>query len=219
MKKLFLFCLLACHIAAGDLVCEKVFTEIYDKGVWGKNKQGVGHSGGGSDYKNALAYIKFLEEFMALKEVRSVVDFGCGDWTFSQHVNWSGIEYLGIDVVKKVIENNTEKYSSSNVTFISADGVNYELPEADLIVCKDVLQHLPNDDIKLFLKQLYKFKHCLITNDIDPHPQNNNAQISVGNWRPIDLTIAPFNLKAEKIFIYKGDIGGRYKQVFYIKNE
>lgn len=220
MKKLFLICfVLFCSKAFCEQALEKVFTEIYEKGVWGKNKDGEGCSGGGSSYDDAVSYIKFLESFIKEKEINSVLDFGCGDWAFSKYINWGEIKYIGIDVVKKVIESNQKKFASANISFLFKDGIEGGLPSADLLICKDVLQHLSNEDILLFLKEAKKFRHCLITNDIDLHNlKNNNKKISVGDWRPLDLTLEPFNLKIEKIFIYRSTMG-RFKQVFYLHNE
>lgn len=215
MKKLFIFCLFACQVFS-DNSSEKIFSEIYERGVWGR----PGFSGGGAEYKNALPYLTFLQNFMKKSEIKSVVDLGCGDWGFSQHIDWTGIEYLGIDVVKSVIEKDMLNFSSLNVKFLADDGISSDLPSADLFVCKDVFQHLTNEDILSILNQLGKFKHSLITNDIDVNrPQNNNVSIRRGEWRPIDLSAPPFNLKADKIFIYSGDLPGRYKQVFHIQSK
>jgi hypothetical protein len=67
------------------------------------------------------------------------------------------------------------------------------LPGADLLLCKDVLQHLPNALVLRYLrifKQKYKF--ILITNGIvSPHP--SNVDIALGAYRPIRLDHPPFN--------------------------
>jgi hypothetical protein len=116
-----------------------------------------------------------------------------------------------------VIEENKKKFSSSKIKFIHLDAIRSELPKADLLICKDVLQHLPNEDIKIFLRKLKNFKHCLICNSVDPKfLTGSNKNIEYGSYRSIDLSKPPFSMKGEKVFIYKA--GNFTNQVFYIKN-
>lgn len=182
---------------------ESVFTGIYKTAAWGRNEEGKGFSGDGSVLENATPYVSFLEEFIKKNDIQSVVDLGCGDWTLSQHLNWSGIQYIGIDVVKFVIENNQKLYSAPNIRFIHADATQFDLPEGDLLICKDVLQHLSNEDILKILKQRAKFKHCLFVNDVTrSNSARMNAKIDSGELRPLDLSKAPFYLKGEKVLKY-----------------
>jgi len=74
--------------------------------------------------------------------------------------------------------------------------------------------HLTNRDILFFLKSTSRFKHCLFTNDISG--DNLNRDIERGNFRPLDLTKAPFKLNGIKIFTYPTDHA--IKQVIYHGN-
>jgi hypothetical protein len=91
------------------------------------------------------------------------------------------------------------------------------LPSADLLICKDVLQHLPNEDILLLLPQLKKFKHCLLINDVNPMSlTSDNPNCSLVGYRHLDLTKPPFNLSGQKILTF---ISVSFtKQILYIKN-
>lgn len=164
---------------------DRVFSEIYARNVWGG-------SGVGSDPERTTEYVAFLQNFLHEHGIKSVVDYGCGDWRFSQLVDWSGIDYLGFDIVAAVIEENTRRYSAPNIHFEHVkDGV--KLPRADLLICKDVLQHLPTVEVRRLLgvfKQLYS--HLLITNDVAPEGQTN-TDIEAGNWRPLRLDLPPFS--------------------------
>jgi SAM-dependent methyltransferase len=197
---------------------EEIFTDIYDNKTWGQNQQGQGHSGEGSTIAATHIYRVFLQEFLKEHSIRSVVDVGCGDWEFSKKINWEGIYYQGFDVVKAVIQNNQQIYASDTIQFTYADATTIELPEADLLICKDVLQHLPNEDISQFLSQLHKFKHCLITNDINPRTYtSHNKDIKRGGIHPIDLTKPPFSLKGFKILTYKSQ--SKLKQVLHYRHD
>lgn len=176
---------------------------------------GQGASGTGSSLESAAPYIQFVEAFIRANEIQSVVDFGCGDWTFSRTINWGKAHYMGIDVVKSVIERNQALYSTPGRQFIHADGISFDLPPADLLLCKDVLQHLTEEDIFLFLEQIKKFKHCLITNDVDHLTwSSTNPPIQRGGARPIDLTKPPFNIPGVKVLTYNSS--GYLKQVLYV---
>lgn len=204
-------------LANADSSNEDVFTEIYKEKKFGSNSKGEAHSGGGSTLENTKVYREFLQAFLRAYRIHSVVDVGCGDWEFSQAINWKGIQYYGYDVVEFLIEQNKSRYQKKNIHFFKSDGIHDDLPPADLLICKDVLQHLPNEDILLFLQQLPKYKFCLITNDVDPATlSSTNPDIERGSFRPLDLTKPPFSINGIKSLVYKSD--GIPKQVLLIKN-
>lgn len=218
IKKVFIALILLSSTAAGYAVesIEGIFAKIYKQGAWGRNEEGKGSSGWGSTMKATEEYRLFLENMLAMLDIKTVVDVGCGDWEFSQAIDWDGIDYLGIDVVREVIARNKKKYASDNINFMHGDALTMKLPEADLLICKEVLQHLTNADIIKFSKQLSKFKYCLITNDISRKSRDNNIDIPRGYWRCIDLMKPPFNFKGLNIFSYTER--GQLKQVLLIEN-
>ena len=191
---------------------EKAFTQIYKEGGWGAE----GYSGSGSELHNAKDYVAFLQAFLKEKNIRSVVDLGCGDWQFSKHIDWSDIKYYGYDVVEYLVERNQQRYGTPSITFIHGDGVDTSLPQADLLICKDVLQHLPNSYILRILGQLPRFKYCLITNDVDPVTLTcNNEDTTVGGYHGVDLTKPPFNINGKKVMNYRSEFV--MKQVLLIE--
>ena len=161
------------------------FCRIYDQKLWGRG------SGVGSSPENTVEYRSFLRQFMRCNHIRSVVDLGCGDWQFSRYVDWSGVTYVGVDVVPSVVESNQREFANGHITFRKFESL-AKLPAADLLVCKDVLQHLPNETVTAYLSAFRKtYKFSLITNDEEPeHLQN--IDIQVGGWRPLRLDQEPF---------------------------
>ena len=99
---------------------KEYFTNIYDNNIWGEG------SGGGSSIESTVLYREYLQKFLKEKNISSVIDYGCGDWQSSHLINFDGIEYLGIDCVDSVIDNNTIKYSKDNIKF----KVLYQLEES-----------------------------------------------------------------------------------------
>jgi SAM-dependent methyltransferase len=197
---------------------EKTFTNIYETAEWGKDADNKGTSGPGSSLSTTTEYRAFLQQFLKVFYIKRVVDFGCGDWEFSQHIDWNGVDYIGYDVVKHVIEKNQQKFTKDNIHFIHGNVLTTNLPKADLLICKDVLQHLSIENIRLFLEQTPKFKYCLITNDVNFNTlTSSNPDISNGSYRHIDLTASPFSVKGFKILTYQA--GFATKQVLLISSE
>jgi SAM-dependent methyltransferase len=175
-----------------------IFDKIYDGNVWGF---GSGH---GSLPSVTKGYRSFIENFLASHKIKSVLDYGCGDWQFSRFINWSGTHYTGVDVAKKVVEDNNQKFASDNVTFRAIEPSASEIPAADLLITKDVLQHLTRDEIASFTKNILpRYKYALITNCVLP-VQEVNRDIRTGEFRPLDLRKPPFNLNAEEVFSFSG---------------
>jgi 2-polyprenyl-3-methyl-5-hydroxy-6-metoxy-1,4-benzoquinol methylase len=167
---------------------KEVFSKIYKENLW------HGGSGAGSKLENVKEYVEVLQKYIDKPEVKTVLDLGCGDWQFSKFLDLSSVSYLGVDVVESVIEFNSTSYSASNIKFISRDITTYEVPKADLIICKDVLQHLSNKDVVIILvKIITSSKFSLITNDFKPE-NTENKDINNGDYRCLDLTLSPFYL-------------------------
>lgn len=174
------------------------FEEIY------KNNEWLQGSGLGSLEKVTKGYRKFIEKFVRKKNIKSVVDFGCGDWQFSKFINWNGVNYIGFDIVKFLIKDNNDKFSNKNIHFRLTPKNWHDLPEADLLIVKDVLQHLNNDEVSNFLKiAVQKYNYLLITNGTNPKSRINEA-IDTGGYRPLDIRLKPFGYKAKKVYKFSG---------------
>jgi SAM-dependent methyltransferase len=180
------------------------FESIHALRTWGTDQRGKSASGLGSTLEFTRLYRVYLQDFLAAHQIRSVVDAGCGDWEFSQAIDWKGIDYLGVDIVPAVIDANQRRFGAANVRFARADIVRDELPKADLLLVKDVLQHLPDADVARFLaQQLPRYRHVLIVNDVDPRTLSAEAKdTSAAGYRPLDLTRPPYSLPATKVLAW-----------------
>src|SRR5262245_16863715 len=138
------------------------FEQIYETNKW------MHGSGEGSLLVHTKGYVAFLQRFLRENGVTSVVDMGCGDWQFSRSIQWGSIRYRGYDVVRSVIERNIAQYSTPNISFHLYSGNPEELPPADLLISKDVLQHLSDDAVAKVLPCLDRFKYSLVTNCVNP---------------------------------------------------
>jgi 2-polyprenyl-3-methyl-5-hydroxy-6-metoxy-1,4-benzoquinol methylase len=176
---------------------KEVFSKIYKEDLWGDG------SGAGSKIENVTEYVVVLQEYINKPEVKTVIDLGCGDWQFSKFLDLSSVSYLGVDVVESVVESNNNLYSSSNVKFLNHDITTYNISKVDLIICKDVLQHLCNKDVYTIVKKIAEFsKFSLITNDFMP-TEVFNKDIKNGSYRPLDLRLNPFYLDTRTVLEYE----------------
>lgn len=171
---------------------QSVFSKIYETNYWDFG------SGPGSLEVHTRGYRNFLQKFLSGYKINSVVDVGCGDWQISRHINWDGIYYTGIDVAQNIISKNMELYGNERTKFLCTDVFSDELPVADLLIVKDVLQHWPNKDIFSFLSRLSQFKYALITNC--SLGINVNADIELGQFRPLNLNAPPFKYNLPKVY-------------------
>jgi SAM-dependent methyltransferase len=185
-----------------ELNHEAIFDAVYAHQIWGAG------SGTGSTPEATTVYREFLHNFMQSNAIRSVLDLGCGDWQFSQLIDWSGIDYVGVDVSGVVLA-NVRHFERPGIRFRQLNAVTDPLPPADLLIAKDVLQHWSNDDILSLIPKLAAFPHILVTNGF---PANNMHEVNadVGHrgkaaFRPVNLSDAPFNVKGAFVAWYCAD--------------
>jgi SAM-dependent methyltransferase len=171
------------------------FEAIYESNRWGQG------SGEGSYAIHTRGYAAFLQNFLAKYSIRTVLDFGCGDWQFSQSIDWGDVHYVGVDIVESVIKANQQRFAAANIEF-HLRTTDDPLPNADLLITKDVLQHWSNAKIHAFLPQLSRYRYALITNCVNPRGPTTNRDIEDGDFRYLDLRSPPFNLEAEVVYSF-----------------
>ncbi len=179
------------------------FEEIYREDRW------TNGSGPGSSPSSTIEYRAFVERFIKENDVRSVTDLGCGDWQFSRLMDWSNVEYDGFDLVGFLIERNREQFGRSNIRFEQLNDIG-DLPGGDLLLSKEVLQHLPNEMIATYLEEIRrKYKFALLTNAIEP-VDIANRDIEAGDWRPLRLDRPPFAIRGATVSIYFPQSGSHF---------
>lgn len=187
---------------------ENIFTNIYKTNKWRFG------SGAGSLKKVCTNYIEYITKLIKRKNIKSVLDIGCGDWQFSEDIDWGDSNYLGIDVVKYLMEENQKKYGSDKINFKFGDVHSIEIENYDLILIKEVFIHLPNSEIEKILKKISgKCKFLIISNPIG---KRKNRDIIAGSYRPLDMTKEPFNLKGQTLNLFtRKDIESLIIENFY----
>jgi len=176
---------------------KSVFENIYKTCGWGNG------SGPGSTIEYNVDYVGVLKRLFDDLEIKSVVDIGCGDWQFSRHIDFNQINYTGIDVVEQLIQTNTQLFSKPNIHFVCLDIIQNpeSVPESDLIILKDVVQHWPTKTIiKILTTVKSKAKYILLVNCC--HQNDPLDDINLGEYRPLSHTMYPLQLFCP-IFIKK----------------
>jgi SAM-dependent methyltransferase len=150
------------------LSAQQVFTKVYTEGMWGGDP-GTFFSGPGSNEEAAKPYAEFIIQFMTERNVKNVVDLGCGDFRVGRLIAASGVNYTGVDVVEGLIAENIRRWASPTVRFVCADVTSDALPEGELCLIREVFQHLSNAQVSAVLKRLSLYKYVLIT---EVHPED-----------------------------------------------
>lgn len=166
------------------------FEAIYKDGVWKLGDASQPGSGHGSSLDATASIRSRLPQVLAGLGTKRLLDVGCGDFTWMEAVDLK-CSYVGVDIVPSVIEHNQNKYGSAHRTFSVVDAVKDSLPEADAVLCREVLFHLSFADAKAVLQNVLRKprKHIIITSD---KKTKFNSDIVSGDFRYINLERRPF---------------------------
>lgn len=169
----------------------KVFTEIFEKNLWGSDES---VSGLGSTLEWSAKMRKSLPELLLRRGARTLLDAPCGDFNWMRVVQLpEGLSYLGGDIVGSLISDLQGKYGRSGRQFVHLDILTDPLPDADLWLCRDALIHFPSEAVIRVLEKFAKSNtRYLLTTTFD-FP-TANPDIAFGDFRLINLRIPPFSL-------------------------
>lgn len=167
----------------------EVFDRIYEQNTWGNIES---RSGDGSDAPGTQRLRTELAALLRKLEVQSLLDLPAGDFNWMKWVDLEGINYIGGDVVKPLIERNTKLFARENVAFHCIDACEGPIPKVDLILCRDMLVHLPFEKCLAALRNfLTSGSRYLLTTTFTA--RNPNRDILLGQWRPLNLQRPPFD--------------------------
>ena len=157
-------------------------------------------SGYGSFLRSTTAIRNFLPNIIQKYSITSIVDCPCGDWNWMQHVDLSMVDYLGLDILPEIIEQNNEKFSKNNIKFDVFD-ILYQIPPAcDLLICRDLLFHMSLSNMELAAQNLQRCKSKFILTTTFPNVKKN-CELTIpelnANWgyRDINVELSPIDFK------------------------
>jgi len=131
------------------------------------------------DGKSTLAYAPIIKNIIQNENIKNMIDYGCGKGNFYKNGFNLGSntipplrDYWGIKI--KLYDPCYEKYTKfeKNENF-------------DLLICIDVLEHIPEDDIEWILKRFFSISNKFIFINVACYkaiallPDGKNAHINV----------------------------------------
>jgi hypothetical protein len=170
------------------------FTRVYETRRWAT---GESVSGPGSDHGSGSVEhtTRLLHRFIPELGVRSIADIPCGDF------HWMGevlsahpdVRYVGYDIVAPLIARNWR--TQPGRSFAVLDIVTEVPPAADLILCKDLVNHLYERDVRAALKNMVASGSTWLL--ITSNTGFENLELDMlapGASRELDLAAPPYDL-------------------------
>ena len=189
---------------------KEIFSDIYKHNLWDNYSESKNefYSGTGSRNKEINEkYVNSLKVFFKSFEKKpTIVDLGCGDFFIGSQLTGFANKYIAVDVVDELINFNKKKYNNLNVDFQSLDITKDNLPIGDVVIVREVLQHLSNKNIKNVLDKIKTQYQYLIFTEALPNLKNfkankdflNGPDTRLSLLSGIILTKPPFNLIIKK---------------------
>lgn len=169
------------------------FQAIYLGNFWNDAES---RSGPGSrrDSESVRRTLAALEAVLDRCEIRSMADLPCGDcnWIGGFLDAHPGIGYVGYDIVPELIARNRDRLA---LRFEVLDITTQVPARADLILCKDLFNHLYNAEVSAALdNMLASGSRWLLASNNFGHANRELPRIAISSSRHLDLTAQPFNL-------------------------
>jgi len=200
----------------------EIFSTIYKENIWG-GKQGQFYSGEGTYDPDAEVYIEKLVNFVRQHNIKSIAEVGCGDFTIMKKVlaQLPDVKFTGMDVVPALIAYHKENHQTDRINFQVTDAIEERLAPADLLIIRQVLQHLKNDAILKILSKIGAYRYALIsehipiTKDAEPNLEKSTGpHIRMRINSGVFIDQPPFSIKNTSTFFeYRADDKVKKKMV------
>ena len=179
--------------------------QVYSMKLWGDNQTSF-YSGIGSHHPEIIEpYIEAVSYFLnSFKDPITVCDLGCGDFNVGKELVQYTNKYIAIDIVASLIDHNTKEFDLENLEFHCLDIAIDDLPNGDIVILRQVLQHLSNSEIHAVLKKLKDFKYLVLTEHLPAGEFRPNKDIISGQGTRLkkqsglDILAAPFDFEAKE---------------------
>ena len=176
--------------------------QIYEMKLWGGNDHDFYSGSGSHDSKIVNTYLESVTSFLqSFEPSLTICDLGCGDFNVGKELVKHSKKYFALDIVTKLIQRNKEKFKAENLEFYCLNIVTDNIPSADCILLRQVLQHLSNKEVQAVLDKLSSYKYVILTEhipegDFIPNKDIISGQgIRIKKQSGLDILAAPFNFK------------------------
>jgi hypothetical protein len=174
---------------------EAIFTDIYKNNKWESHET---VSGPGSTLRVTQRMRQELSALIKRFNITSLADAPCGDCNWMRHVDIGDCEYIGIDIVKELIESNARLFGPTR-KFKHLNLVENVIPQVDLIICRDMLTHLNYEQIFNVLRNFKQSgsKYLLVTTNLATQKNIDVSNPDDCQYRLVspflNLELPPFN--------------------------
>jgi hypothetical protein len=106
----------------GQFSVAEAFTQTYRNKLWGGIEGSKFFSGRGSLDKFATPYVEWLIRYISKRDIKTVVDLGCGGFRIGQRIcSAISVNYVSVDIVPEFIAYNHSQFGSERVNFKCAN--------------------------------------------------------------------------------------------------
>lgn len=169
---------------------ESVFRHKFQNNLFGGSES---LSGTGSSLAATATIRAKLPDVISDLGTKTLLDIPCGDFNWAKVLDLRGCQYTGADIVEELINQNQIKYGAFDKNFVVHDILRDRLPKVDLVLCRDLFVHFPNEDVFRALVAIKQSGSTYLITTSFAH-QKRNQNINLGSWRPLNLTLPPFSL-------------------------
>lgn len=204
-----------------DSVLQSRFREVFTQNLW---RDGVSRSGWGSNPSSEAVvqdrtFIVETVQHELSQSTLTIVDAPCGDMAWMPETlklisqTYEHVFYTGMDIVPEIISSNRDKMkllkqragSKVSYNFRLLDISSQRLPSADVVLCRDLVNHLPMESVRKVLTNFLtsNVRYVILSNNVAPLHMPQVAEWSVhdanhfenvgGDSRPLDITKPPLS--------------------------
>jgi len=144
-------------------------------------------------------FVRGLRALLRERKITSILDVGCGDMGWWPHViGDSNVRFYGVDISVPVTKANANRFRDRKEwTFHAADARTQEFPVVDLIVCRNVMNHLWSVDAVALRRNIARSAQ-LVALTHDPKVRSNkpdNMRHAIAPDAPRATTFTPMNMR------------------------
>lgn len=170
-----------------------VFDRIYRGNLWNGNES---RSGPGSGQAATQRVAEALEVIVRGIGARSVLDVGCGDgWWTPDLPGYTGVD-VSAEAISRAKRNHPDRHYEVRA------GAELEGLSADLVICRDLIQHVPLEAGQAVLAAIAATGSRWLL--ASTYTDSENVDVAAGEFYSPDLTAPPFELPIPGVRIFDG---------------
>jgi SAM-dependent methyltransferase len=170
-----------------------IFSAIYRDNLWNGTES---LSGPGSGSASTANVARDLVELVRELDVSSVLDVGCGDSFWMPDLPG----YIGVDVTPEAVERARHNHPERRYEVVDAT---VGLPPADLVLCRDVIQHQSLRDALALVNAIRLSGARWLVASTYEGGVVEDIETGAAAWAP-DLARSPFDLGEPERMIFDG---------------